>query len=47
MGLVSDIQIYKVCDISAFYFGADFPFNIGLYNIHVCTSIKNKCFWKL
>ena len=34
MGLVhvSDIQIYKVCDISAFYFGADFPFNIGLYD---------------
>ena len=29
MGLVSDIQIY---DISAFYFGADFPFNIGFYD---------------
>jgi len=22
----------ETCDISAFYFGADFPFNIGLYN---------------
>ena len=21
-----------ICDISAFYFGADFPFNIGLYD---------------
>ena len=31
MGLVSDIQIYMY-DISAFYFGADFPFNIGLYD---------------
>ena len=31
MGLVSDIQIY-LCDFSAFYFGADFLFNIGLYD---------------
>ena len=22
----------NICDISAFYFGADFPFNIGLYD---------------
>jgi hypothetical protein len=22
----------EICDISAFYFGADFPFNIGLYD---------------
>ena len=32
MGLVSDIQIHCRCDISAFYFGADFSFNIGLYD---------------
>ena len=30
MGLVSDIQIYVI--FFAFYFGADFPFNIGLYD---------------
>jgi hypothetical protein len=31
MGLVSDIQIYVI--FLFFYLGADFPFNIGLYDI--------------
>ena len=32
MGLASWYSDIPVCDISAFYFGADFPFNIGLYD---------------
>ena len=32
MGLVIIIWYSDICDISAFYFGADFPFNIGLYD---------------
>ena len=42
IGLESDIQIYiYICDISAFYFGADFPFNIGLYdNFHYLWVTK-------
>jgi hypothetical protein len=26
------MYLIQRCDISAFYFGADFPFNIGLYD---------------
>ena len=30
-GACTCIWYSDICDISAFYFGADFPFNIGLY----------------
>jgi hypothetical protein len=31
------IRYSDICDISAFYFGAVFPFNIGLYDILFIT----------
>jgi len=31
----------EICDISALYFGADFPFNIGIYdNFHYLWVTK-------
>jgi hypothetical protein len=33
----------NICDISAFYFGADFPFNIGLYdNVFITCGLLCK-----